>query len=147
TPGESSIDVLDDLQYSYSGNKLIKVMDAGTDGGFKDGVDQSEEYTYDENGNMLSDLNKGISAIDYNFYNLPEKIIFDEGQTIKYIYDAGGNKLRKELFDDSGSLLKHTDYIGGLVYENDTLRHFPHAAGRVIVSTDSEPSFEYQYSL
>ena len=27
---------------------------------FKDGVDRTEEYTYDANGNMTSDRNKGI---------------------------------------------------------------------------------------
>jgi hypothetical protein len=33
---------------------------------FNDGVDEDVEYEYDRNGNMVKDLNKGISLIEYN---------------------------------------------------------------------------------
>ncbi|WP_411032038.1 DUF6443 domain-containing protein, partial [Spongiimicrobium sp. 3-5] len=66
---------MDALVYSYdNGNKLTKVLDNGNDSyGFKDGANTATEYTYDANGNMTSDLNKGIAAggIEYNHLNLP----------------------------------------------------------------------------
>ena len=34
-----------------------------------------EDYTYDDNGNLLTDANKGISLIKYNHLNLPTEII------------------------------------------------------------------------
>lgn len=36
--------------------------------------DFSAAYTYDANGNMTRDLNKGISNITYNLLNLPGEI-------------------------------------------------------------------------
>ncbi len=36
--------------------------------------DFSTAYTYDANGNMTRDLNKGISNITYNLLNLPGEI-------------------------------------------------------------------------
>ncbi|MEP0114003.1 MAG: hypothetical protein ABJE72_07655, partial [Reichenbachiella sp.] len=67
--------LFDDLDYDYVGNQLTKVTDAsGKDTGFKDGVNTSEEYVYDANGNMISDANKGIEKIEYNHLNLPVKV-------------------------------------------------------------------------
>jgi len=56
---------MDVLDYDYdSGNKLTKVTDTGnTNHGFKDGVNQAIEYTYDLNGNLVSDANKQITSI------------------------------------------------------------------------------------
>ena len=33
---------------------------------FRDAANEETEYTYDANGNMLTDSNKGITSIDYN---------------------------------------------------------------------------------
>ncbi len=57
-------DVIDDLSLSYAGNRLKKVADRSTTPAFnngfefKDGIDLSTEYKYDENGNLTKDLNK-----------------------------------------------------------------------------------------
>ena len=37
---------------------------------FVNGATQSNEYTYDKNGNLTKDLNKNILSIQYNFLNL-----------------------------------------------------------------------------
>ena len=37
---------------------------------FPDGADVSPEYSYDVNGNLIKDLNRKISLIQYNFVTL-----------------------------------------------------------------------------
>ncbi len=60
---------------------------------FKDGIDLPTEYEYDENGNLTKDLNKNITAIQYNCLNLPGRVMFANGNSISYLYDAAGRKL------------------------------------------------------
>jgi hypothetical protein len=64
---------IDRLTYTYQGNRLMAVADGGSyeatipDGvdHFVDGASTTNEYLYDANGNIIKDLNKGIS-ITYN---------------------------------------------------------------------------------
>ena len=115
-------DVIDDLSLSYVGNRLKKVADrSGTSAfnngfEFKDGVDLSTEYEYDENGNLTKDLNKKKTAIQYNCLNLPSRVMFANGNSISYLYDAAGRKLRTVHFLEGDSVT--TDYCGNVVYEN-----------------------------
>ena len=115
-------DVIDDLSLSYAGNRLKKVADrSGTSAfnngfEFKDGIDLPTEYEYDENGNLTKDLNKNITAIQYNCLNLPSRVMFANGNSISYLYDAAGRKLRTVHFLEGDSVT--TDYCGNVVYEN-----------------------------
>jgi len=115
-------DVIDDLSLSYAGNRLKKVADrSGTSAfnngfEFKDGIDLPAEYEYDENGNLTKDLNKNITAIQYNCLNLPSRVMFANGNSISYLYDAAGRKLRTVHFLEGDSVT--TDYCGNVVYEN-----------------------------
>ncbi|MFV0545146.1 MAG: type IV secretion protein Rhs, partial [Bacteroides sp.] len=74
--GTSSYGAIDDLTLSYQGNQLITVEDAAPtvniseSADFKNGSNQSIEYSSDQNGNLTKDLNKGISIISYNSLNL-----------------------------------------------------------------------------
>ena len=43
----------------------------------------SVEYTYDGNGNLTSDANKGISLIEYDDMNMPRRIQFANGKKEK----------------------------------------------------------------
>ena len=107
---------------SYVGNRLKKVADrSGTSAfnngfEFKDGVDLSTEYEYDENGNLTKDLNKNKTAIQYNCLNLPSRVMFANGNSISYLYDAAGRKLRTVHVLEGDSVT--TDYCGNVVYEN-----------------------------
>jgi len=96
---------------------------------------------------MVSDDNKGITAISYNHLNLPREITFDTGNKILYIYDAAGVKLQKQVIE--GSDTTFTDYIGGFVYENDTLQFLQTAEGRVVKYPNlaSMQEWAYQYHL
>ena len=115
-------DVIDDLSLSYAGNRLKKVTDrSGTSAfnngfEFKDGIDLPTEYEYDENGNLTKDLNKNITAIQYNCLNLPSRVMFANGNSISYLYDAAGRKLRTVHVLEGDSVT--TDYCGNVVYEN-----------------------------
>ena len=82
---------LESLSYQYEGNRLISVEDASNNiEGFENGVSQTVEYEYDANGNMVNDDNKGITYISYNHLNLPERVTMDNGNYVKYTYDAAG---------------------------------------------------------
>ena len=142
--------VMDDLTYSYdSGNKLLKVADAASidQFGFKDDAvnttaDTSNDYTYDINGNMLSDTNKGITAINYNHLNLPTQVTIG-GQNIVYTYDATGVKQSKLVQGVT------TQYAGGYIYEktqlgSPVLQFFNHVEGYVKYE-NSIFNYVYQY--
>ena len=118
----SSYGLIDNLTFTLGGNLLSRVDDAAAasayNGGFefKDGVKQANEYTYDSNGNLTKDLNKGISNISYNCLNLPSAVTFSDGSTIAYTYGADGTKLK--TVHKTGSTTTTTDYCGNVVYEN-----------------------------
>ena len=118
----SSYGLIDNLTFTLGGNLLSRVDDAAAasayNGGFefKDGVKQANEYTYDSNGNLTKDLNKGISTITYNVLNLPNMVTFSDGSTIAYTYGADGTKLK--TVHKTGSTTTTTDYCGNVVYEN-----------------------------
>lgn len=133
---------MDDMTYDYGenvspaiySNKLLNVTDgvpgASTGlGDFKDVTGSGNDYAYDVNGNMTSDVNKGIASITYNFLNLPEVITVNGKGTITYTYDAAGNKLSKTI-NETGQPAKTTAYIAGFVYENDVLQFTGHEEGR-----------------
>lgn len=133
---------MDVLQYEYdTGNKLLKVKDNGNATyGFKDLVDQDTVYTYDANGNMITDANKGITAITYNHLNLPTQISFGGSDKIEYIYDATGIKLQKKVTKDSN--VTTTDYSGSYVYQEGDLQFIFTPEG---YATPNGSTFDYVY--
>ena len=114
--------MIDNLTLTLNGNQLNRVDDAVAastyNGGFefKNGTNAADEYSYDANGNLTKDLNKGISGITYNFLNLPNAVTFSDGSTITYTYGADGTKLR--TVHKIGSTTTTTDYCGNVIYEN-----------------------------
>jgi RHS repeat-associated protein len=168
---------MDDLTFTYdpnNPNQLMKVFDASSNGGgFKDeddsdGItDPADDYTYDANGNMVSDTNKNITGIAYNHLNLPTKIIFNDNEStkIEYIYNALGQKVSKQVTDqhDDGTgtggetmrgastarmvdTVTQTDYMqGGFQYKNTELQFFPTAEGYVNNTADMY-NYVYNYT-
>jgi len=137
--------LIDQLTYTYqtNSNKLSEVVDAVNDntstlGDFKynPATKGSTDYTYDDNGNLISDANKKITSIAYNFLNLPSVItITGNGSagspsgTITYTYDATGNKLKKITQENAATvpfngtnytsnITTTTTYTGSSVYES-----------------------------
>ncbi len=177
-PGSSN--PIDNLSYTYydHSNKLKNVIDANNDpttklgdfrasqsyltalGGTK--TNSATDYTYDNNGNLIKDLNKDIDytppvggdggGIEYNHLNLPSVIHVKDKGTITYTYDAGGNKLQK-VVAETGKPTKTTLYLGGAVYEDDQLQFVGQEEGRIryakkyFVSGDSAYLFVYDYFI
>jgi RHS repeat-associated protein len=141
--------MMDNLSYTYdSGNKLTKVDDASGRGeGFKDV--SGTDYTYDANGNMKTDGNKGITNILYNHLNLPTQVQFaGQYSSIYYVYDATGVKLEKKV---SGMSITQTitEYAGNYVYEkvgsgSNDLQFFNMSEGYV-KKDNGDFGYVYQY--
>ncbi|MCX2681775.1 hypothetical protein OOZ15_17610, partial [Galbibacter sp. EGI 63066] len=140
---------MDALTYGYdAGNRLLNVTDSADKVyGFRDGINTTKEYLYDDNGNIIVDFNK-LLTIQYNYLNLPTRVFKNEGD-ISYIYDALGTKLRKEV-TEGGSVTKTTDYAGNYIYEDahtgdgSILQFFSHAEGYV-TPNGSDYDYVYQY--
>jgi len=147
-------DKIDDLVYSYNSlsNKLRAVTDNSTGGtpvsgasfslgDFVNKNNTADDYGYDRNGNMITDLNKRLNgsvgldqtsggAITYNYLNLPSIITVQKDDntnkgSITYTYDAAGNKLQKKVDELNAAVNSLTTnitttstYSGGAVYES-----------------------------
>lgn len=142
----TSFGLMDNLTYTHNangiGNKLVKVTDnSNKTYGFKDGTNTNNDYTYDPNGNLKTDVNKGIIDIAYYHLNLPSQVSFGTNK-IFYIYDASGVKLKKMIAE--GSSVTTTEYAGKYIYENGELRQFSIPEG--YVEPDSNQyRYVYQY--
>ena len=120
-----SYGLIDNLNLVYNGNQLESVNDNATGHvfgngmEFKDGASKEIEYEYDANGNLTKDLNRKIADIQYNCLNLPEKVQFEGGNSISYLYAADGTKLRTTYKAGNATII--TDYCGNAIYENGVL--------------------------
>lgn len=138
---------IDNLVYTYpaNSNQFTKIEDgSGSIQGFKDtGVIGGIEYTYDANGNMLRDYNKGITTdIKYNHLNLPTEINIGSNKIV-YIYDAAGRKLKKTVTENGNTV--YIDYLDGFQYKGGVLQFFPTAEGYVDNTVNSSGVNVYNY--
>ena len=132
--------LIDNLTYTYNGNRLTKVEDAtGNTAGFKNGASQANEYTYDANGNLTKDSNKGIASITYNSLNLPQQIQYTNGFVVNYGYSADGVKQRVQ-HPNSG--LPDVVYCGKVIYEGGAQKFLLTEEGYVDLSA-STPVYYY----
>jgi len=138
---------IDQLAYSYDGNRLRSVSDNAPathrPEGFKDGVALADEYVYDANGNLTADRNKGISTIAYNAIDRAERITFADNSYIQYTYLASGDLLAITYHNTAGAQTRKIDYVGELEFENNTLRHIAHGAGRALMVTSGNANYQY----
>lgn len=132
---QSAYGLIDNLSMSYNGNRLLAVKDnavASKVAGnfdFQDGANKSEEYIYDLSGNLIKDLNKKITDIQYNSLNLPCRIMFENGSSISYLYSPEGIKLRTTHI--IAGVTTTTDYCGNVIYENGSPKTLMTDAGFV----------------
>jgi RHS repeat-associated protein len=165
-PTPSAPITLDALTYTYIGgngvsNRLQQVVDGSTSNGAKSTlgdfhyatatttktVGGSTDYAYDANGSLISDVNKVISKITYNYLNLPTQVLMRNG-VITYTYDAQGNKLKKTVLNAVLGVTTTTTYVQGVVYVNNVLQFIPQEEGRVRVATSNgTPYYVFDYFL
>jgi RHS repeat-associated protein len=162
--------LIDQLTYTYqtNSNKLSQVNDAANDVASKlgdfhyTGSKGSSDYTYDGNGNLITDNNKLIDKINYNYLNLPSLVHPNTKGNIQYIYDASGSKLAKIASDSTSRHTTTTLYISGFVYQQtdtitspnsgiDTLQFIAHEEGRVRWAyhkyTNGTSSYGFEYDF
>ena len=112
----------------------------GRDFSFSNGASTTNEYVYDNNGNLTKDSNKGITNIAYNSLSLPSTVTFSDGSTIVYSYAADGTKLRT-VHTISGTTTTK-DYCANVVYENGVQKMLLTEEGYVDLSA-STPAYYY----
>ncbi|WP_146942136.1 DUF6443 domain-containing protein, partial [Chryseobacterium hagamense] len=128
----STAALIDNLTYSYTGNRLATVTD--TSGNYTGYPDVSgNPISYDDNGNMTSQTDKGILQIGYNILDLPDYVKFnrsyvprfigmgvDYNVNTRYLYRADGTKLKKIYTYGTGrgnlESSTVTDYLDGFQY-------------------------------
>ena len=138
--------IIDDLTYQYRGNQIQSISDkAGSllyDGSFdfKDGASESTEYFYNANGALTKDLNKGISKIEYDVLDNLSCITFNNGFKTKYVYDAGGSKLRTI---HEALTTNTTDYIGDFIFEDGKLSKYQFEGGYCSFDSNLNPTYHY----
>lgn len=165
--------VIDKLTYTYENddlsNRLRQVHDDANNANSRLGdfryagtktIGGSTDYVFDESGNMISDINKGIGAIQYAPENKqPLNFAVTNKGSVQYIYDADGVKLRKNVLETNGTISSTTDYIGDFVYQ--TVKRSPVSAadpvealqfittdeGRIRPVTGGTTSFVFDYYL
>lgn len=143
---------IDELRYAYldGGNQIMY----GTDNmgdipnvvDYPGGTTATQAFWYDRNGNLIQSADKGINTdIIYSYLNKPELLDFGNGEKIRYIYDAGGNKLGKLLIDGNAVPESSLIYAGNFVYNwNGILQYITTEEGRII---PEENSFRLEYFM
>ena len=115
--GENKTDA---LNIQYTGNHVKKVSSGSLVSGYDFGSmsypdlsDASIEYYYDNNGNLIKNLDKGVVATRHNFLNLPDTIQFQNGNQIINSYLADGRKVKAV----------YKTYSTGIVVPQDAVYH------------------------
>ena len=143
-----SFGLIDNLTYTLDGNRPIKISDSATalaysgSFDFKDNANQDKEYTFDANGSMSKDANKGL-IITYDNNSMPKLMDFGKGKKISYNFSALGEKLQvKHVLSGTTST---TDYIGSYIFKNGSLDKLLFDGGYCTFSGNT-PQFHY-YNL
>ncbi len=157
---DKSFGLIDDLSISHNGNQIISVSDAVDESldyegafDFVDGDDKDQEYTYNGNGALTMDLNKGIQNIEYDLLGNPKKITLTNNQSIEYVYSADGRKLRTVYrymlktcstpFQIFRTVQESTDYVGNLILKNGKPSMYQFSGGYYSFDGDKKPECHY----
>lgn len=141
----------DQLSYGYlnNGNQISFVQDAQGDVAnvldYPGDNSANPDFSYDPNGNMTSNFDKGIIDILYTYLNKPEQIDFGNGEKIQYQYDGVGYKLSKKVLRDDEILSSSLIYLGNFAYDwNGTMQYMLTGEGRLVLDSKT---FRVEYFM
>lgn len=107
-----------DYHYTAGTNQLTSVDDAlgaSIITGNVDLADQADDnYTYDQIGQLIGDVQEEIDEIQWKVTGKVHKIIREASSTkedLEFVYDAMGNRIIKIIYDSDGDLVEKTYYI------------------------------------
>jgi hypothetical protein len=128
-PGTGS-QKIDELDYTYRTatgnvptNQLVDVYDHQAVnhhlGDFTNGTHTGNDYSYDANGNLEQDKNRGITGpgITWNYLDKPFRITKPGKSTTEIYYDADGTRLQKKVTNAATGHYTLTSYVKDFVYE------------------------------
>lgn len=133
--------ILNYMNYDYMdgvnrSHRLMSITDNGTVS-----ESQATTYSYNFNGNLVSDTKKGLTNILYNELNLPSTVNA-AGKTISYVYDAVGVKLERKVV--TGSVTSEDRfYDGGIEYSGNIIDLIQMQEGRALPSSGA---YVYEYT-
>ena len=143
--------VIDDLTYSYNGNRLNYISDAignqHYEGVFEFTANTistpygAPRFGYDGCGAITYDTNRGITNIDYDLLGNPKRVQFNNGNVTEYIYSADGTRLKtthktavaglsvgignsRTLTGKETQSTTTIHYFGNFVYDNGYLKYY-----------------------
>lgn len=122
--GNSAVKI-DDITYTYDGNKIVDVWDSS---GNSLGLDGGDAMSYDANGNLIEDGAHLIDHIGYNHLNLPN-LIEKQVENFQYYYSADGTKLQAVHNETEINKVTVTGYLDGFQYKNGELQLVPTSEG------------------
>ena len=143
---------IDNLNIVLNGNRVERVADDAAPLLYKGALDFTDntgggtEYTYDGDGRLTGDKNRGIAKIDYDASGNPRRVQFMDGSVTEYVYTAAGEKLRavhrtaapnvsvafgqtKELTASETLSVDSIDYFGNLTAENGEAKIYNFGGG------------------
>ncbi len=129
---------IDNLHISLDGNRISSVTDDAApvtryaNADFNETDLPGKQFTYDSEGALTSDLNRGVTSISYDDLGNPVAIDFVDGAKTRYVYTPDGEKVRtvhqtpvrasssEKLSAITASIFDSdtTDYIGSVIYRN-----------------------------
>ena len=153
--------IVNDMSFSYDGNRLTGISDAGFYSGFTspnvfhENPSADVGYAYDSNGSMTRNPNRHIGLLEYDSFNNPRLIQFTDGSVTEYVYDASGVKLKTlhrtavpgievpygTVYEHTASTVLSSDstlYAGPFVLSGDSLR-YQYDGGSVLIPLDGSP--------
>jgi len=144
---------MDNLTFTYGSipNQVQSILendqtDKFIDHGFKT---VGGDIQYDSNGNITKYGPDQIDEIQYDIFNYPKLIKYDDGRTVELVYDTEGFKHKMEFKNSSGVTEKKYTYGGSRITSvdvvNNTVEEYhPFDGGRYIYDEpDNEWSLEY----
>lgn len=143
---------IDNLNITLDGNRVVGVEDDAAPLLYKGALDFTDntgggtEYTYDGDGRLTGDRNRGIAKIEYDAAGNPRRVQYMDGSVTEYVYTAAGEKLRaihrtaapnvsvafgqtKELTASETLSVDSTDYFGKLTAENGEAKIYNFGGG------------------